>query len=140
MIEQLAANQCRTGRGGGVVLQLVEEAGLGGGWRGQGFGRGQGVKDEGGEGQLGGEGCGGEGEEGGEQMGANGRLAGAGLASVESRSVLLLPRGEKETNKKTTAWFSARSPTLVQIRAARSSAPAMALPSLPPSGPLAEDL
>jgi len=67
VVEQLAADKSGT-CGGAIVLQLVEEAGFGGSLSGVGFGGGQGVEDEGGEGQLGGKRRGGEGEEGREEV------------------------------------------------------------------------
>lgn len=39
------------------------------------------------------------------------------------------------THKNTTAWFSARAPSRVKARRARSSASPAALPSFAPSGP-----
>lgn len=43
------------------------------------------------------------------------------------------------TYRKTTAWFSERAPSLVKARSAMSSAPPIALPSFPPSGPLLDE-
>lgn len=43
------------------------------------------------------------------------------------------------THRKTTAWFSEREPSLVKALSASSSAPPMADPSFPPSGPLLEE-
>lgn len=48
--------------------------------------------------------------------------------------------GIYSTHRKTTAWFSARAPSRVKARRARSSASPAALPSFPPSGPLVADV
>ena len=45
-----------------------------------------------------------------------------------------------KTYKNTTAWFSCLEPNLVQALAASSSATPMALPSLAPLGPFAEEV
>lgn len=44
------------------------------------------------------------------------------------------------TYKNTTAWFSPRPPSLAHALPAISSASAIALPSFPPFGPLAEEV
>lgn len=56
------------------------------------------------------------------------------------RGVLILFIVVSGTHRNTMAWFSPRAPNLVHARLARSSASPIALPSLPPSGPLAEDV
>ena len=43
------------------------------------------------------------------------------------------------TYKNTTAWFSVLAPSLVYALSAMPSAPPIALPSLPPSGPFVEE-
>ena len=47
---------------------------------------------------------------------------------------------EPDSPRKTTAWSSPLPPNLVHARLARSSAAAIALPSLPPLGPLLDDV
>lgn len=47
---------------------------------------------------------------------------------------------EPDSPKKMTAWSSPLLPNLVHALLAKSSASAMALPSLPPLGPLEEDV
>lgn len=44
------------------------------------------------------------------------------------------------THKNTTAWFSARAPSRVKARRARSSASPAALPSFAPSGPFVAEV
>lgn len=45
-----------------------------------------------------------------------------------------------QAHKNTAAWFSKRRPSRKKARFAKSSAPAMALPSLSPFGPLLDDV
>jgi hypothetical protein len=62
---------------------------------------------------------------------------------IKTVSLIIFHRDAIEgvcTYKKTIAWFSDRCPSRRKALSARSSAPAMALPSLPPSRPLVEEV
>lgn len=52
VVKDLATNECGMQIGGGIVLQLEEEAGLGCCGRGDRFGGGQCIEDKGGEREL----------------------------------------------------------------------------------------
>lgn len=73
-------------------------------------------------------------------MAADSRLAGSRFAADARMSEGEDGIGSEKTYRKTMAWLSDRWPSLSQARSAMSSAPAMALPALPPSGPLVDDV
>lgn len=146
VVEQLTTDEDGVGGGGGVVLELVEETRLGGGRCGGRLCSCEGVKDVGGQGKLVGERRRRLVEESSQEVGAEGGFAGAGFTTGSKLARLDLQEVWRRVSRKiiayrnTTAWFSERWPSRSQARSAMSSAPAMALPSLPPSGPLAEDV
>ena len=74
VIQYFSTYKCWIYRGGSIILELEEEASLGGSWGCGSLGRRQGIENIRSEGKLGGERSGRFVEECGQQMGTNGRF------------------------------------------------------------------
>jgi hypothetical protein len=138
MVEKLTTDQDGVGSGRSIILQLVKQTGLGSRRRCSSLCSCETVKNIGSKRKLGREWCRGLVEESSKEVGSNGRLSSTGFTPEEDMLVRQRTTRVCMTYKKTMAWFSDLCPNRRKARSAISSAPAMALPSLPPSGPFDE--